>query len=250
MQGADIQRIGGVVAEVLDQRARGAADGAALRGEDHVAVAAEGGVARPFVAWHEDEAARRIEDGEGAVEIGPAFGGDLEVVALVADGVHAGEVARIAGQGVDRAGADRLPALPVQVGPVWHQAGRCHAHRVRDGVAPCHHQRLDGIGAEACDAMGAGAGWPIEALGQAGDRGVGREGVAPGRQRHRVAPAVIGAQHQRKRLPRRALCRQDRQPPCGWARHDRQGWLLRQQGPIADGDLDRKGHHRGHSARA
>lgn len=72
VQGADIQRIGGLVAEVLDQRARGAADGAALPGEDHVAVAAKGGVARPFVARQEDEAARRVEGGEGAVEVGPA----------------------------------------------------------------------------------------------------------------------------------------------------------------------------------
>ena len=102
----------------LDQDMRRAADGAALAAEEDVAVAAHAGVARPLVAGQADEAAGLVELGRQPVELRPERVGDLEVVALVADDVDEGQVARVAEIALRRAHADGLAALPVQVAPI------------------------------------------------------------------------------------------------------------------------------------
>ncbi len=56
--------------------------------EEHVAVATQPGVARPFIAGKNDEAAVFIELGGQLVELGSEFLCDLEVVALMANRVE------------------------------------------------------------------------------------------------------------------------------------------------------------------
>ena len=115
------------VGEVVDQHVRGPVDGTALLEEEHVAVAAEPGVARPLVAREHDEPAVRVELGRELVQMVPEHRCDLEVVALVAAHVEERLVAR---EGEELAGgvrADGLLGLAVQVAPV-----RLQGHRLRD----------------------------------------------------------------------------------------------------------------------
>src|SRR5262249_50856558 len=102
----------------FDQDVRRAPDRAPFAAAEKVAIPAHAGIARPFVAWHAYEPARRIECGRQAVELGPECVGDLEIVALMADDVDEGEIARIAEIAFRRAHADGFAALPVQIAPV------------------------------------------------------------------------------------------------------------------------------------
>ena len=83
--------------------------------QDHVAVTTKYIIARPFVTWKENEAARLVKLTGEVVEVCPEFLGDLEVVALVAHRVHEGQVAVSKSEGA--VGADRLFRLPMHVGP-------------------------------------------------------------------------------------------------------------------------------------
>src|SRR5262249_19305241 len=118
----------------FDQDVRRAPDRAAFAAEENVAIAAHAGIARPFVAGHAYEPARRVECGRQAVELGPECVGDLEIVALMADDVDESEIARIAEIAVRRAHADGFAALPVQIAPVAPQRGvRDRAQRTGAG---------------------------------------------------------------------------------------------------------------------
>ncbi len=153
MQLARIERVRRLVGQVLDEGVAGAMQRAVRFRIEHVAVATERRVPRPFPARHEDEAARLVERLETAVEVGPTLLGDLEVVALVADGIHAREVARIGSQRVDAAGADALAGLAVQVGPEGQQRGIGDAHGVGRRVAPGDDQGIGRLGAQPLDAV-------------------------------------------------------------------------------------------------
>ena len=85
--------VGAVGVASFDEGVRRAPDGAALGREVDVAVAAERGIAGPFVARQGDEPAGFVETPGDAIELGPEGIGDLEVVALVAAGVDEGAVA-------------------------------------------------------------------------------------------------------------------------------------------------------------
>ena len=88
---------------------------------EHVAVAAKPGVARPFIAGKDDEAAIFGELGGQLVELGPECLGDLEVVALMADRV---EECLVAGEEMEvarRVGPDGLLRLTMQVAPIGQQ---------------------------------------------------------------------------------------------------------------------------------
>ena len=141
----------------LDQDVRRAADRAALAAIEDVAVAAHAGVARPFVAGKADELARLVEFGGQLVELLPERIGDLKVVALVADHVDEGRVARIAEVILRRAHADGFAALPVQIAPVAAQRrGFDHTQRIGAGDlgAVRHQTQIEvalGVGDEALD---------------------------------------------------------------------------------------------------
>src|SRR5262249_43136743 len=110
-----------------DQDVGRAADRAALAAEEDVAVATHAGIARAFVARQADEAAGRVELRGQTVELFPERVGDLEIVALMADDVDEGLVARVAEIAFRRPHADGLAALTVQVAPVAPER-RCGDH--------------------------------------------------------------------------------------------------------------------------
>ena len=93
----------------------GTVQSAAFLFQDHVAVTAKCRVARPLVTRKEDEAAGLVELTGEVVEVSPELLGDLEVVALVAHGIHKGQVAGIFSKAARAVGADRLFRLPVHV---------------------------------------------------------------------------------------------------------------------------------------
>jgi len=97
----------------FDQDVRGAPDRAAFAPEEDVAVAAHAGVARPLVTRQAHETARRIERRGQSIELGPERVGDLKIVALVADHVDEGQIARVAEIAFRRAHADGFAALPM-----------------------------------------------------------------------------------------------------------------------------------------
>src|SRR5262249_56549766 len=118
----------------FDQEGRRAMARAAFAAEEDVAVAAHASIARPFVAGQAQETARRIERGGQAVELSPERIGDLKIVALMADDVEEGKIARVAKIAFRRAHTYGFAALPVQVAPVEPQ--RClrdHAQRIGAG---------------------------------------------------------------------------------------------------------------------
>src|SRR5207253_10179308 len=99
--------------------------------EEHVAVSAHTGIARPLVARHADELARLIEPSSEFVQFFPERIGDLEVVALVADYVDEGLVAGVVEILFCSPHSDGLAALAVQIGPIAPQRrGGRHAKRV------------------------------------------------------------------------------------------------------------------------
>lgn len=117
------QLLGGVgvgrkISPVLDQHMRGAVDLLALAHEQHVAVAAEAGVARPLVAREDDERAVLVVIPRQVVQLVPECCRDLEVVSLVAHAVEERTVASKFDQLPRRIGADRLLRLAVQIAPI------------------------------------------------------------------------------------------------------------------------------------
>ncbi len=126
----------------FDQDVRRAADGAAFAPEEDVTVAAHAGIAGPFVARQAHEAAGHIERGRQPIELGPERIGDLKIVALMADDVDEGFIARIAEIAFRRAHADGFAALSVQIAPIAPQRrGPDHAQRIGAGnLPPIYHQ--------------------------------------------------------------------------------------------------------------
>ena len=111
-------------------------DRAVLVGEINVAVAAEPGIPRPFVAGKRDEPPGMIEGAGQLVQGVVEAAGYLKVVALVPDQIEEGEVPREMEILQCRGGADRLLTLPVQIAPIGQQPRFIHdPHRVR------HHQQ-------------------------------------------------------------------------------------------------------------
>ena len=110
----------------------GAANGPALLSEPDVPIAADERVARPLVAGHGEKAPGFVELGGEAVELGPEFIRDLEVVPLVARDIEerlvTGEL-EVAPRGI---GADGLFRLAVQIAPVVPSAvvRRCDPKRI------------------------------------------------------------------------------------------------------------------------
>src|SRR5262245_43705099 len=96
-------------------------DGAALAAVKDVAVAAQAGVAGPFVSGHAHEAPGLVERSCQTVELLPERIGDLKIVALVSDDVDECPVTGVAEVAFSGIGADRLPALAVQVAPIAPQ---------------------------------------------------------------------------------------------------------------------------------
>ena len=119
-------------------------DSAALAAVEDIAVAAHAGVAGPFVARHAHEASRLVECGRQAVELLPELVGYLEVVALMADDIHEGLVARVAKIAFCRIGADRLAAL-------------AHADRPNSAAAARQPRRASGWRGKCFAALGADA---------------------------------------------------------------------------------------------
>src|SRR5262249_56984100 len=78
----------------LDEDMGRAADRTPFAAKEDVAVAAHAGIAGPLVAGQADEAAGRVELRGQPVELFPERVGDLEIVALMADDVDEGLVAR------------------------------------------------------------------------------------------------------------------------------------------------------------
>ena len=106
-------RVARQIVLIVDQGVRGTVDLSAFLHEEDVAIAAESGVARPFVARKDDEPPIFVKGAGEIVELVPEGGGDLEIIALVAHAVEKGPVARELDQLSRRVGTDRLLRLPV-----------------------------------------------------------------------------------------------------------------------------------------
>src|SRR5215470_934069 len=96
--------------------------------EEHIAVTAHPGVARPLVARQTDEAPRHIKSRRQPIELLPKRIGDLEVVALMPDDVDERFVARVAEIAFRGAGADGFTTLTVQITPTASQGCRFADH--------------------------------------------------------------------------------------------------------------------------
>ncbi len=103
---------------VRNERMRRPVDLLALAHEQHVAVAAEPGIARPFIAGIDHEPSVLVVFARQPVQLLPETGRDLEVVPLMAHAVEKGAVAREFDQFARRIRPDRLLGLAVQVAPV------------------------------------------------------------------------------------------------------------------------------------
>src|SRR3981081_560342 len=90
---------------------RRAADRAALAAVEDIAIAAQAGVARPFVSGHAHELARLVELGGELVQLFPERVGDLEVVSLMADHIDEGCIPRVTKKCFSRTQSDGLSAL-------------------------------------------------------------------------------------------------------------------------------------------
>ncbi len=226
---------------------RGAANGAALATEEDVAVAAHAGVARPLVARDAHEAARRVEGGGQAVELSPERIGDLKIVALVADDVEEGEIARVTEIAFRRAHADGFAALPVQVAPIAPQRrGLNHAQRIGTGefLAVGHEAQLE-IAFRLRDEIIEHA-WTIAAfdrngLRQSADRARGHERQRSGGLARGIAPGILGKDREAQRLADHSERGPYRLPLRGRARHQREGGLLWQLSEFIGGErIDRR----------
>ena len=229
-----VDRVGRGLA--LDQDVRRAADRPALVAVEDVAVAAHAGVARPFVAGQADERARLVELGGEPVELLPERVGDLEVVALVADDVDEGRVARVAEVVFGRTHADGLAALAVQIAPVAPQRrGRHDAQRIgaRELLAVSAMTRSStSPGASATRfsiTRGPSPRLDRDARGQAAHRPRRRRARASAsRLVGRIAPHVLGDDRQPERLAHDRERRQDRLPARRRPGHQVERRLLRQ----------------------
>lgn len=90
----------------------------ALTHKQDVAIAAQTGIARPFIARKDDERAVLIVFPGQMVQLVPERGRDLEIVPLMAHAVEECPVAGKLDQIACRVGADRLLGLAMQVAPV------------------------------------------------------------------------------------------------------------------------------------
>ncbi len=240
--GQNAEEIGGrggvgiEIARVGDERMRGAADLSPLPSEVDVAVTAEPGVARPFVAGHREETAGIVELRAERVERRPKTAGNLEVVALVRGGV---EKRTIAGEDeiVPRAvGAYGLLRLPVKVGPVRQQPRSLDdAHGVGPGqhvaalvldpyvdVGGCVDRESgeDETDIAGCEAHGARKAVHGDIAAQVQLR---RHSVAG------ITPFVLGLELERKRLARPAHGRQHADPAGRWPCDDANRRLHRER---------------------
>ena len=225
---------------------RRAANGSAFAAEEDVAVAAHAGVARPFVAGQADETARRVEFRRQPVELGPERVGDLKVVALVADDVDEGSIARVAEIALRRAHADGLSALPVQIAPIASQRRvGGDAHRIGAGklLAVRHEPQFEiagGVGHEIFQHARAVAGLDRDALRQAAHRPRRHERDDLVGLRGRIAPHVLGDDGEAERLAGDRKRGPDRLPLRRRARHQREAGLLGQLGEFVGGEgIDR-----------
>ena len=105
----------------LDQNMRRAADRAAFVAVKNIPVTTHACVARPLVSRQANKPSRFVKLGRQAVELVPEIVGNLEVVALVADHIDKGRVARVAEIGFGRAHPDRFTALSVEIAPIAAQ---------------------------------------------------------------------------------------------------------------------------------
>ena len=221
---------------------RGAADGATLATEEDVAVAAHAGIPRPLVAGQAYEPTRHVERASQAVEFGPERIGDLKIVALVADDVEEGEIARVTEIAFRRAHADGFAALPVQVAPIAPQRrGLNHAQRIGAGefLAVGHKAQLE-IAFRLRDEIIEHA-WTIAAfdrngLGQPADRARRHERQRGGGLASRIAPRILGNDREAERLADHNERGPDRLPLRGRPRHQRESRLLRQLGEFIGGE--------------
>src|SRR5215467_3095812 len=111
-------------------------NGPAFMAEEHVAVTAHAGVARPLVAGQTDEAPWRIEGCGQAIELLPKRVGDLEVVALMSDDVDERLVACVAEITLGGAGANGFTTLAMQITPIVPQECRFADPQ---GIGACKH---------------------------------------------------------------------------------------------------------------
>ena len=219
-------RIGVDVRGVGQQRVRRTPYRPALGAEIDVAVAADRGVARPFVARQGDEAAVLVEFGGQLVDMRPERVVDLEVVGLVAGRVEEGQIARereVLARGAD---ADRFARLAVHIRPI--AGGRRVADDQRVGIAQngaagaqdAQPQRARLGDAEALDGQRALA-QRIDDFGrQTVDRHIGLEGQRLVGLVGRVAPGVLGLDAEHEALARAPERRQHGLPDRRVARHD------------------------------
>ena len=96
------------IGPVLDQGMGRAEDGPAFLGVEDVAVAAEAGIGRPFIAGNDDESGILREFARQHVQFGPELRRDLEIVALVHRSVEERLVAGEGEIGARVVGADGL----------------------------------------------------------------------------------------------------------------------------------------------
>lgn len=195
------------VRQITHQGVRGAMDRTAFVQKHDVAVTAQRGVARPFVAREDDKPAIAVVFARERVELVPEARRDLEIVALMAHGVEEGAVARELDQLACRVGADRLLRLAVQVAPVGQQGRlRDDAHRVARAEQPP-------LGVEHLDRERARLGYREifedrrvlaaphgEMSGKPGDRPAGAERECARHLIARIAPGVLGLEAEAERL--------------------------------------------------
>src|SRR5262249_6016878 len=116
------------LALAIEQNMRRAMNAAAFMAEEHVAVTAHPGVARPLVARQTDEAPRHVKGRCQPIELLPKCVGELEVVARMSDDVDERLVARVAEITFRGAGADGFTTLAMQVAPIAPQGRRFADH--------------------------------------------------------------------------------------------------------------------------
>ena len=220
----------GVAVGIVDQGMAAAVDLLPLAQEQHVAVAAERGVAGPLVTRKYHEPSRFIRLPGEPLQVLPERTRDLEVVALVAGEVQSGKVAGEAEVLLRRARADGLLGLAVQVAPV---AAPPKARIDHHGVAAEWYAgprvlRLEGdrqvarrVDRQTIEADGPLRAADLQRAGQPAHR-TARSHTETGRFRGGwVAPAILRLRQHAERRSRRAHSRQQRAPAHRRTGHDR-----------------------------
>ena len=121
--------------DVSDLRVTGAMDRLALVAEVYVAIAADRGVGRPFIARDADEPPRVVEFRRELIELPPECAGDLEIIGLMAHDVEMRLVAAVLEIFARRVGAERLVRLAVGVAPEAQQGFVARRDAQRIGAA-------------------------------------------------------------------------------------------------------------------